>query len=49
MCIRDRYIHNYPGLVEGAGFDVESADLFTTGHTAPDFKVLRFVAKRADG
>lgn len=43
------YIHNYPGLVEGAGFDVESADLFTTGHTAPDFKVLRFVAKRADG
>jgi hypothetical protein len=40
------YIHNYLGLVERAGFAVESADLFATGHASPDFKVLRFVARR---
>lgn len=46
---RDRmYIHNYPGIAEKCGFRVESADLFATKHTSPDFRVLRFVAKRTD-
>lgn len=43
---RDRmYLHNYPALAEKAGFHVKSMDLFETGHTSPDFRVLRFIAE----
>ena len=41
------YIHNYLGIAEKCGFHVRSADLFATGHTSPDLRVLRFIAERS--
>lgn len=44
---RDRmYVHNYLGIANKCGFDILSADNFSTGHTSPDLKILRFLAIR---
>lgn len=44
---RDKmYIHNYLGLAHRQGFEIVSADNFTTGHSSPDLRYLRFLAER---
>ncbi len=44
---RDRmYIHNYPYLIESAGYEILDMALFTTNHTSADLQFLRFLAER---
>ena len=40
------FIHNYPGLLQKAGFRVERFDIYKTDHPNPDFRMAAFVDRR---
>ncbi|GEM_PF-3039069 len=40
------YTHNYPAILRATGFTPTSTELLKTRHPHPDYRVLRFVAKR---
>jgi len=41
------FIHNYPGLLQAAGYRMIEARLLKTRHPDPNFRLLVFVAQRA--
>lgn len=42
------FIHNYPGILSKAGFDIESAELVKTNHAHEDFRIMCVVGKRRE-
>lgn len=40
------FLHNYLAIAEEAGFKVKTAENFKTNHTAPDYRVLAFLARQ---
>ena len=39
------YIHNYIGLCEKFGYEVTMAEMFETGHTSDDYRMLKYIAR----
>jgi len=40
------FIHNYPALMQKAGYRVESFEIFETGHPHPDYRITAFIGRR---
>ncbi len=40
------FIHNYPGLLKQAGFQIDNIEFIKTAHPNEDLRILSFIARR---
>jgi len=41
------YIHNYPGLIDEAGYQIKKSQLIKTNHPHPDYRFLSIIAEKS--